>query len=74
MRLGFLHPGSRQASPTFNPLSLVTNLRELGTTEGRDYVIEARYAEEKTEQLPALARELVQLKCDVIVAIGGLPV
>ena len=74
LRLGFLHPGRRPASPTFNPHSLVTNLRELGSTEGRDYVIEARYAEEKPEQLPALAQELVQLKCDVIVAISGLPI
>ena len=74
LRLGYLHPGRRLATLTFNPTSLVTNLRELGTTEGRDYVIEARYAEEKSEQLPALARELVQLKCDVIVAIAALPI
>ena len=74
LRLGFLHPGSRQASLTFNPISLVTNLRELGFTEGRDFVIEARFAEDKNEALPALAQELVQLKCDVIVAIGGLPI
>ena len=74
LRLGFLHPGRRSASLTFNPASLVTNLRELGFAEGRDFVIEARYAEEKPEQLPALAQELVQLKCDVIVAIAALPI
>ena len=74
LRLGYLHPGRRPATPTFNPTSLVTNLRELGFAEGRDYVIEARFAEDKPEQLPALAQELVQLKCDVIVAIGGLSI
>ncbi len=74
LRLGFLHPGRRLATLTFNPASLVTNLRELGFAEGRDFVIEARYAEEKPEQLPALAQELVQLKCDVIVAIAALPI
>ena len=73
-RLGYLHAGRRPASPTFNPSSLVTNLRALGATEGRDYVIEARYAEEVSERLPALAKELVLLKCDVIVAIATLPI
>ena len=73
-RLGYLHPGRRPASPTLNPLSLVTNLRELGYTESRDYVIEARFAEEKMEQLPALAQALVQLKCDVIVAVAHNPI
>jgi putative tryptophan/tyrosine transport system substrate-binding protein len=53
---------------------LVRNLRELGHSEGRDYVIEARFAAEKMEQLPALAQELVQLRCDVIVAIAHLPI
>jgi putative ABC transport system substrate-binding protein len=74
LRLGYLHPGRRQPSPTFDPLSLVTNLRELGYTEGRDFVIEARYAEERSEQLPSLAQEFVQLKCDVIVAVARLPI
>ena len=74
LRLGVLSPGVRPASAGSNPLSLATNLRELGYTEGRDLVVEARYGEEKTERLPELARELVQLKCDVIVAIGGLPI
>jgi putative ABC transport system substrate-binding protein len=74
LRLGYLHAGRRPAAPTFAPLSLVINLRELGYTEGRDFVIEARFAEDKSEQLPALAQELVQLKCDVIVAVARLPI
>ena len=43
-------------------------LRDLGYTEGRNVVIEYRYSAGKSEQLPALAAELVALKVDVIVA------
>jgi putative ABC transport system substrate-binding protein len=42
-------------------------MRELGYVEGRDFVIEARFADNRMERLPALAAELVQLKVDVIV-------
>jgi putative tryptophan/tyrosine transport system substrate-binding protein len=47
-------------------------LRDLGYVEGRNVVIEYRYAEGKPERLPALAAELVALKVDVIVASGTL--
>ena len=42
-------------------------LRELGYVEGKNIVIDYRYAEGKLEQLPDLAAELVRLKVDVIV-------
>jgi putative ABC transport system substrate-binding protein len=45
-------------------------LRELGYVEGRDVAIDFRDAQGRFEQLPALARELVALKVDVIV-VGG---
>jgi putative ABC transport system substrate-binding protein len=41
----------------------------LGYVEGRDLVIETRYAERQFDRLPALAKELVQAKVDVMVAI-----
>ena len=46
-------------------------LRELGYAEGKNIVIEYRYAEGKLERLPDLAAELVRLKVDVIVTGGG---
>jgi putative ABC transport system substrate-binding protein len=49
-------------------------LRELGYVEGKNIVIEYRYAEGKRERLSALAAELVRLKVDVIVTTGVVPV
>jgi putative ABC transport system substrate-binding protein len=60
------------ASPT-NPLranAFRQGLRELGYLEGKNIVIEYRYAELKPDRLSALAAELVRLKVDVIVTGG----
>ena len=46
---------------------------ELGYVEGKNIVIELRYAEGKSERVPALAAELVRLKVDVIVTGGPVP-
>jgi ABC-type uncharacterized transport system substrate-binding protein len=43
-------------------------LRELGYLEGKNILIEWRYAEGKLDRLPALAAELVHLKVDIIVS------
>jgi ABC-type uncharacterized transport system substrate-binding protein len=45
-------------------------LRDLGYVEGRNLTLEERYADGKTERLPALADELVAAKVDMIVTIG----
>src|SRR5437870_4183347 len=47
-------------------------LRELGYVEGKNIVIEWRFAEGKSERVPALAVELVHLKVDVIVSGGSV--
>ena len=46
-------------------------LRELGHVEGKNIVIEWRYAEGKRDRLSALATELVRLKVDVMVTAGS---
>ena len=45
-------------------------LRELGYVEGKNILIEYRYAEGKLDRLSELAAELVRLKVDVIVTAG----
>jgi putative tryptophan/tyrosine transport system substrate-binding protein len=46
-------------------------LRDLGYVEGKNIVIEWRYAEGKTDRVPALLADLVRLKVDVIVTGGS---
>jgi len=46
------------------------SLREVGYVEGQTIAIEFRLAEGKTERLPALAADLVQLKVDAIITFG----
>ncbi|MEK6242872.1 MAG: ABC transporter substrate-binding protein [Pseudomonadota bacterium] len=50
--------------------ALLQGLRDLGYVEGRNLVMEYRYAEGKLERLPALAAELVALKVDIILVPG----
>ena len=46
---------------------LQRGLRELGYGEGRNILIEARYFDDKLDQIPSLVNELVQVKVDVLV-------
>lgn len=47
-------------------------LRELGYFEGRNILIEYRWAEGKYERVPSLVNELVSLKVDAIVTEGSV--
>ena len=51
-----------------NLAALRQGLRELGHVEGKTFTLEPRYAEARPERFPEIARELVSLKVDVIVA------
>ncbi len=53
---------------------LATALQQLGYAEGQNLIIEWRFAEGKRDRLPGLARELVQLRMEVIVAISNEPI
>jgi putative ABC transport system substrate-binding protein len=46
-------------------------LRDLGYVEGKNIIIEYRYADGKLDRVPALAAELVRLNVDVIVTGGS---
>jgi putative ABC transport system substrate-binding protein len=50
--------------------ALRDGLRELGYVEGRDLLVEARWADGDVGRLPALAAELVQWRPDVLVTHG----
>ena len=61
-------PAAVRESPYF--LAVRDGLAELGYREGQNLVLEVRSAERQTD-LGGLAQELVQLKVDVIVAVGA---
>jgi putative tryptophan/tyrosine transport system substrate-binding protein len=71
-RVGYISPGSSS-----DPLRLRRfeafrqGLRELGYVEGRNIVLEPRWAEGQYARYPALTADLVRLKAGVIVAVGG---
>jgi putative tryptophan/tyrosine transport system substrate-binding protein len=69
-RLGVL---SLAQEPTPEPIAgspFVAALKELGWVEGRNLVVERRFAQGRRERLPDLAAELVRLRVDVIMAPG----
>ena len=65
-RIGFLGSGSMVGYES-RVEALRAGLRDFGYVEGKNLVLEYRWAEGKFERLPGLAAELVQLKVDVIV-------
>ena len=68
-RIGFLTSGFKEGTGSDVRLAPFSQgLRELGYIEGRNVILEIRYAEGRTERFPALAAELVNLKVDVLVA------
>jgi putative ABC transport system substrate-binding protein len=66
-RVGALLQGSPPA-PGSQPGILVRALRDLGYIEGRNIVLDRRWAEGQSERFSSLASELVALKPDAIVA------
>ena len=71
-RVGFLGPRNRPASMDADFIGgFPQGMRERGYVEGKNLVIEWRFADGDLTRLPGLAGELVQLKPDVIVAGGS---
>ena len=70
-RIGFLSGGLPQVPDKPGDLAAFQQgLDGLGYQEGRNYVIEDRVADTDASRLPALAKELVERRVDVIVTIG----
>ncbi len=70
--IGFLNSASGDLFTEF-VRAFHLGLSETGYVEGRDVVVEYRWADGQYERLPALAVELVRRQVKVIVATGGNP-
>jgi putative ABC transport system substrate-binding protein len=66
-RIGYL---SAASAPDYNLESFRGGMRALGYSEGRDFVIEVRYAQRDYSRFPVLVEELLRARVDLIVAGG----
>jgi putative ABC transport system substrate-binding protein len=69
-RIGFLDSSTPSGIAVLVE-ALRQELRKLGWTEGKNVIIEFRFAQQKPDRLPQLAAELVRLNVDVIIAPAG---
>lgn len=70
-RIGVLSPGPAAAAGGSPYNVFREGLRELDYVEGKNIVLEFRFAEGKYERLPELVADLVRLQVDVILTDGG---
>jgi putative tryptophan/tyrosine transport system substrate-binding protein len=71
-RVGYVSVrGAESQAPVLE--SFRQGLRELGYIEGKNIIIEYRFAEGKRDLVPSMISELVQLKVDLIVSGGARP-
>jgi ABC-type uncharacterized transport system substrate-binding protein len=69
-RIGFLSGTSRSPAIAHDLDGLIQGLREHGYLLGQNLLIEWRFADGRTDQLPGFAAELVRLKVEVIVTVS----
>ena len=70
-RIGYLSAGSAALVRNLRE-DFLQGLRDLGYVEGRDFIMEYRFAEGQPDRLPGLAADLVRAHVDVIVS-GNTP-
>jgi putative ABC transport system substrate-binding protein len=70
-RIGYLSPGD-PVSRGYRIEAFRQGLKELGYIEGKNIIIEYRFAEARADRLPELAHDLVRFEVDIIFA-GGMP-
>jgi putative tryptophan/tyrosine transport system substrate-binding protein len=68
-RIGWLWPGSAEREAADYLLAFKQGMRENGLTEGRDFVLEQRFAEGRYERFPALVDELLKHDPAVILMV-----
>ena len=67
-RIGYLSGSGDPSTPNPYVEAFRQGLRDLGYIEGKNILVEYRYAEGKADRIPSLVAELVQLKVDVLVS------
>jgi putative ABC transport system substrate-binding protein len=72
-RVGWIWTGRSAGNPT-EAAGFRQGLKELGYIEGQNIIVDYRFGEDRTDRLADLAAELVQLRPDVLVALGDLSV
>src|SRR5262245_36543793 len=66
-RIGYVSGGGDVNTPERSVEAFRQVLRELGYIDGKNILVEYRYAEGNVDRIPTLVTELVQLKVDVLV-------
>jgi ABC-type uncharacterized transport system substrate-binding protein len=69
-RIGFIASGTPSTSAPYRD-AFQQGLRGLGYVEGKNIVVEYRFAEGKLDRIPDLTTELVGLKVDAIVVVSS---
>src|SRR5262249_44410002 len=69
-RIGHLYPGKQEPADSVYWDAFRNELKLLGYVEGQNIVIDYNYADGQIDKLPALAKELVARRPDVIVAVA----
>lgn len=72
-RIGYLTAGPASGAGAEGFRALTEGLSSLGWIEGRTLAIDPRYADNRVDDLPRLAADLVRAKPDVIVSVGPAP-
>src|SRR5215469_7231199 len=65
-RLGYVSASGGPASPDARFEVFRQGLRDLGYIEGKNILLEVRYAEGRQDPIPSLVADLVELKVDVL--------
>jgi putative tryptophan/tyrosine transport system substrate-binding protein len=64
--VGILLPSAPSTAPPENLEAFLEGLRDLGYVEGRNIILEYRWAENREDQYPPLVADLIRLKVDII--------
>jgi putative tryptophan/tyrosine transport system substrate-binding protein len=76
-RIGFIYSTGAPGVPSLHSILLDAfrvSLSNFGYVEGKNFLIERRYAEGRLDRMPVLINELVQDKVDIIFAVNNVAI